>query len=332
MNTMKTRPDPGLVAQVQALLDGRDARQRPANQARPTAQVTAEGGATEMLIYDEISWWGISASDVAAALAGVTGDLHVRVNSPGGDVFDGIAIYNMLIDHPGKVTVTVDGLAASAASFIAQAGDEIRMNRGSQMMIHDASGMCWGNSADMTAMASLLDMVSGTLAGIYAARTGTDADTWRAAMREETWYTAEAAVEAGLADAMVPHPGQEADATPQDAVRSLVASLYPYGLPDGQRSSRPAASAPVATPPTDPAPEPSADPAPVDEVQDPPAPAPLPDPDPPPAEPEPPAGQADDTTESGADAPADDWADMAAHLTEPPSEADEWESMREALL
>lgn len=324
MNRMHTRPDPALAAQVQALLDGRDARTRPANQARTAPKVVGQAdGATEMLIYDEISWWGISAADVAAVLGSVTGDLHVRINSPGGDVFDGIAIYNMLIDHPGKVTVTVDGLAASAASFISMAGDEIRMNRGSQMMIHDAAGMCWGNAADMTAMAALLDMVSGTLAGIYAARTGVDAEQWRGAMREETWYTAEAAVEAGLADAMVPHPGREdAPETPQDAVRALVASLYPYGLPDGQRSSRPAATAPDA-PPADPEPQV----VPVDEVQDPPAPD-----DHPPPEPELPVGGPAEEPGPDADAPADDWAAAAAHLITPPSEVDEWESLREALL
>lgn len=312
---MKYKPEAALVAQVQALLDGRNARERPANQARPTAQITAEGGGTEMLIYDEISWWGISAADVAAALSGVTGDLHVRVNSPGGDVFDGIAIYNMLVDYPGRVTVTVDGLAASAASFIAQAGDEIRMNRGAQMMIHDASGFCYGNASDMTAMASLLDMVSGTLAGIYAACTGTDAETWRAAMREETWYTAEAAVEAGLADELVPHPARGEEPA-ENIVRRLVAALYPYGLREDL--GRPLAAAPDAPAPVDepekPAPEP--EPGPVDEAQDPPA------PDPP----------ADETPEPDASAPADDWAELAVHLTEPPSEADEWESLRRALL
>src|SRR5690606_4620718 len=134
------------------------------------------------------------------------GPLHVKINSPGGDVFDGIAIYNMLADYNGPVTVTVDGLAASAASFIAMAGSTVQMNRAAQMMIHDASGFAFGNAADMRAMAALRAQVSDTAAGIYAARTGRPVDELRDAMLTETWYTAQAAVDAGLADEMIPHP------------------------------------------------------------------------------------------------------------------------------
>src|SRR5690606_36340487 len=155
---------------------------------------------------DEIGYWGVNASDFAAVMSGIAGPVHLRVNSPGGDVFDALAIYNMLLDHDGEVTVTIDGLAASAASCIAQAGDRVVATRGAQVMIHDASGLCVGNAAEMTTMAALLDQVSTTIAEVYAARSGRDAEAWRAAMRAETWYTAEQAVEAGLADEMVPHP------------------------------------------------------------------------------------------------------------------------------
>src|SRR5690606_17172782 len=126
----RVRVDAGLCARVRALLAARDEGRRPG--VRPSIEVRAQAdGATELLIYDEIGFWGINASDFAGVMAKVSGPLHVRVNSPGGDVFDGIAIYNMLADYPGEVTVIVDGLAASAASFIAQAGDRVRMNRGS---------------------------------------------------------------------------------------------------------------------------------------------------------------------------------------------------------
>jgi len=245
----RVRVDAGLCARVRALLAARDEGRRPG--VRPSIEVRAQAdGATELLIYDEIGFWGINASDFAGVMAKVSGPLHVRVNSPGGDVFDGIAIYNMLADYPGEVTVIVDGLAASAASFIAQAGDRVRMNRGSQMMIHDASGLCIGNAAEMQAMAALLDQVSDALADIYAARSGTDAGAWREAMRAETWYTAEQAVEAGLADEMVPHPEREDDEDDRDdeggggpddiAARRTAhaAALYPY---------RPAAVRPQGT-------------------------------------------------------------------------------------
>jgi ATP-dependent protease ClpP protease subunit len=208
------RIEAGLMARVQALLNGREKLPRAKVEGRPKLQVTVEGDSTDMLIYDEIGFWGVSAQDVAESLADVKGDLNVRLNSPGGDVFDGVAIYNMLADHDGQVTITVDGLAASAASFIAMAGDTIRMNRASQMMIHDASGLCIGNAADMTDMAGLLDTISDTIAGIYADRTGTAAADWRAAMHVETWYDAAEAVEAGLATEMAaPRRREEPAAT-----------------------------------------------------------------------------------------------------------------------
>jgi hypothetical protein len=124
----------------------------------------------------------------------------VHINSGGGEVFDGIAIGNAIRAHKGPVTTVVDGLAASIASVIAQAGADRVMQPGSMMMIHDAFGMCIGDAGEMAKMASTLDEVSGNLAEIYASRGGGDAGQWREAMRAESWYTAQAAVDAGLAD------------------------------------------------------------------------------------------------------------------------------------
>jgi ATP-dependent protease ClpP protease subunit len=224
------RIDAGLMARVQALLDARQHLPRVQNR-RPIQ--TAEGDdVTDLMIYDEISWFGICAQDVVDALAGIKGNLNVRINSPGGDVFDGVAIYNALAAHDGDVTVTVDGLAASAASFIAMAGDAIRMNRGAQMMIHDASGLCIGNAADMTEMAGLLNRVSDTIAGIYADRTGVDAADWRTRMCAETWYNADEAVEAGLATEMAPsrHRGKpEPDGDePEDKAKAWDLTVFQY--------------------------------------------------------------------------------------------------------
>lgn len=127
----------------------------------------------------------------------------MHINSPGGSVFDGIAILNVLRNHRGALTTVVDGIAASAASFIAQAGTTRVMARNSQMMIHDAMALCGGNAADMRETADLLDKASDNLADIYAERSGRgSAADWRAAMEKEVWYSAQEAVDAGLADAI----------------------------------------------------------------------------------------------------------------------------------
>jgi ATP-dependent protease ClpP protease subunit len=159
------------------------------------------GGPATIHLYDEIGAWGISADMFMSDLAELgSRDLLLRVNSPGGEVFDGVAIYNSLQRHGGRITAHVDGLAASAASFIAMAADELVMEPGSQMMIHDAQGMCWGNEADARALADMLGRTSGTIALIYAERAGGTAEEWRALMRAETWYDGAGAVAAKLAD------------------------------------------------------------------------------------------------------------------------------------
>jgi ATP-dependent Clp endopeptidase proteolytic subunit ClpP len=160
-----------------------------------------KAGASTLYIYDEIGFFGVTAKDLVAELKNVTGDLTVHVNSPGGDVFDGIAILNALRDHDGTVTTICDGLAASAASFIMQAGKRRVMAKNSEMMIHEASGLCVGNAKDMVELASTLDRVSDNIASVYADRSGRgDATAWRNLMSAETWFTAEEAVSMGLAD------------------------------------------------------------------------------------------------------------------------------------
>lgn len=153
-------------------------------------------------IYDEIGMLGVSAGDFLAELAGVNGDLDVHINSPGGDVFDAIAIYNTLKARKGTVAITIDGLAASAASFIAQAATpgHLEMAPFAKMMIHDGFAMGIGNAADMRNLAKQLDDASDNIAAIYAERTGKPADYWRAKMKAETWYSDTEAVADGLAD------------------------------------------------------------------------------------------------------------------------------------
>jgi ATP-dependent protease ClpP protease subunit len=189
---------------------------------------------TRIDIYAEIGgggWFneGVSAIDFVAQLAAIDGDLQVNINSPGGDVFDGLAIYNALAQRPGNVTTIVDGLAASAASFIAMAGKTRMICPGAMIMIHEAAGLCIGNAGDMRDLAELLDKVSENIAGIYASHSGR-ADGWRAAMRAESWYTADEAVAAGLAHQLAQRPEQAALAAA--AKFDLSAYLHPPRMSD----------------------------------------------------------------------------------------------------
>jgi len=164
-------------------------------------------GIATLRLYDPIdSWggeWGVSAKEFTAALDGLGSDIHtiqLHINSPGGEVFDGIAILNALRNHPAKVVGVVDGIAASAASFIAAGCDELVMGKNSELMIHDARGICIGNAADMAEMQNLLGHLSDNIAGVYAEKTGGSVADWRARMLGEAWFSAEEAVTVGLAD------------------------------------------------------------------------------------------------------------------------------------
>jgi ATP-dependent protease ClpP protease subunit len=160
----------------------------------------------EIWLYDEIGMMGTTAADFVRSLADVKAskiDLHI--NSKGGDIFDGIAIYNALRTHHAWVNVQVDALAASIASVIAQAGDKRTMITGSQMMIHEAWGLMMGDSADMRAYADMLDKQSDTIAGIYAERSGGSGKKahYLSLMKATTMLTAKEAVSEGLADEVV---------------------------------------------------------------------------------------------------------------------------------
>lgn len=158
-------------------------------------------GQAELAIYDDIGGFGINAQQMIGDLEGIEGqDLTLRMNTRGGDVFEGIAIYSALKRRSGKVTCMVDSLAASIGSVIAMAADEVVMAKPAKMMIHDAHGGIAGNAADVRKFVDLLDNTSETIASIYAERTGGSQRDWRDRMREETWFTADEAVDAGLAD------------------------------------------------------------------------------------------------------------------------------------
>jgi ATP-dependent protease ClpP protease subunit len=161
----------------------------------------ANNGEAEIMIYDEIGFWGTPAETFVAELKALNvSSILLHLNSPGGDVFDGIAIMEALRSHPAKVTVHVDALAASIASVIAQAGDRVIVGRYSQMMIHNASGWASGDYREMEKTAELLKAINATIADVYTDRAGGKQMDWLAAMEEETWYDAQSAVKAGLAD------------------------------------------------------------------------------------------------------------------------------------
>lgn len=179
-----------------------------------TVRNAADADTTEVLIYEEIGFWGIAADEFVAELNKITTkNIKLRLNSPGGGVFDSIAIYNALVAHDANVHVQVDALAASGASIIAMSGDTITMMVGSQMMIHDALGIEIGNARAMREMAKFLDAQSDNIATVYAAKAGGDMKDWRALMLAETWLLAQEAVDAGLADEVYskPEPASEDD-------------------------------------------------------------------------------------------------------------------------
>ncbi len=167
--------------------------------------IRARGTGAEVAIYDEIGAYGVSAKGFLAELGALPEGTPVdlRLNSPGGSVFDAVAIHNAIKRHEGTVTVWIDGIAASAASYIAMAGDEIVMPENAFLMIHDPSGLVMGTAEDMRAMAEALDKVKGSLVSGYAAKSGRTPEEVSALMAAETWFDASDAVAQGFADRLV---------------------------------------------------------------------------------------------------------------------------------
>lgn len=162
----------------------------------------------EIYIYEDVGegWFGgVTAKQFAGDLKalGAVENIDLRINSAGGDVFDGLAIYRQLVDHKAKVTTHVDGIAASIASVIAMAGEEIRISEAGFFMIHDAWGVSIGNASDMRKYADLLETTSNSITDVYAARTSAARDDLRSMMESETWLTAQESFDKGFADKIV---------------------------------------------------------------------------------------------------------------------------------
>lgn len=144
----------------------------------------------------------VSAKDVLAAIEsiGKVAEINVRINSPGGEVFEGDAIYNALMRSAARINVYIDGIAASAAGFIAMAGDSIEIAENAFLMIHEAWSIAFGNKREMTKMITLLDKVDAVQVQLFAARTGASTEQVKTWLEAETWFTAQEAIDAKLVD------------------------------------------------------------------------------------------------------------------------------------
>lgn len=193
-------------------------------------------------VYDVIGqdYWtgeGVTAKRVAGALRGMgKGPVTVNVNSPGGDMFEGLAIYNLLREHDGEVTVKVLGLAASAASVIAMAGDTVQIARAGFLMIHNAWVVAVGNRNDLREYADTLEPFDRAMADIYAAHTGQDPKAMAKLMDKESWIGGSDAVENGFADELLPSDQveQSKGKANASAVRRIEAALRASGMPKSE--------------------------------------------------------------------------------------------------
>jgi len=190
--------------------------------------VNRSNGDTDATIwlYEEIGFWGVTAKKFADDLnaLGDVSTITVRINSPGGDVFDGLAIYNTLLRHPATVNVEIDGLAASIASIIAMAGSTVAISPNAMMMIHDPWTIALGGAEDFRKTAELLDQVKTSLVSTYQAKTGQTATAIAEKMSDETWFEAQEAIDFGLADEMTDAAPIEASAVSR--LRKSLANHY----------------------------------------------------------------------------------------------------------
>ncbi|EIZ9128983.1 head maturation protease, ClpP-related [Cronobacter sakazakii] len=201
----------------------------------------ARDGDNSISIFDVIGadYWGegVTASRIAGALRSLNGaDVTVNINSPGGDMFEGLAIYNLLREYDGKVTVKVLGLAASAASIIAMAGDEVQIGRGAFLMIHNCWVCAMGNRHDLAQIATDMAPFDKAMSDIYQARSGLDAATVDKMMDGETYIGGSEAVEKGFADSLLSADEiADDEESPAAALRKLDALLAKANTPRSER-------------------------------------------------------------------------------------------------
>lgn len=181
--------------------------------------IKATAERAEVLIYDEIGLWGVTAAEFVEQINSLNVKaIDLRLNTPGGSVFDGNAIFNAIKRHPAEVTVHIDGLAASMGSVIALAGDHVKMAANALYMIHNPWTIALGDAKEMRATADILDKLRDGLVGTYEGKTGMSREEVIAAMDAETWYSAEEAKAAGFVDELTNAKETKASATFKAAV------------------------------------------------------------------------------------------------------------------
>jgi ATP-dependent Clp protease protease subunit len=209
-----------------------------ADRSAPAVRADTSGDTAKVYVYDVIdSYWGASAKDLIDALQ-AAGDKKVdlHINSPGGDVFEARAMVAAVRAHAPGVTVYIDGLAASAATYLALSGQAVHIQEGAMFMVHNSWTITWGNKAELRSTADLLEKIDGTIAADYARKTSATAEQIAAWMDAETWFTAEEAKTAGFVDSVI--TGTSAQASAAAARWNLSAYAHP---PKIQTSAQPPA-------------------------------------------------------------------------------------------
>lgn len=226
-----------------------------ANRGRGMFRAEAKDNEATVWLYDAIVsddyWGGVSAISFAKELAAVrdVGTIHLRINSPGGDVFAARAMEQIMREHPARIVAHIDGYAASAASYVALAADEVLINQGGMYMIHKAWTISWGNADELKKTAALLDQVDDALVVTYAAETGQDPEQLREWMAAETWFSADDAVKYGFADAVAGESVSNRadwDLTAYSRAPAAAARNLPGRMPPPPENHEPEFDAPAA--------------------------------------------------------------------------------------
>ncbi|MBY6163976.1 Clp protease ClpP [Mameliella alba] len=202
-----------------------------------------EEGAAEILVYDQIGFWGVTAEDFVTALRGIDAQvIHLRIDCPGGDVFMARAMKTALEQHSAKVVAHVDGLAASAASYLMLGADEVEIAQGAFVMIHNAWTITLGDKLEHSKAGDLLSKIDGAIRADYAAKTGRDPQDFAQMMDDETWLTADEAVELGLADRVYDREGGASNRFDLSVYDNAPAALIHAEEPDKELAAHRAAS------------------------------------------------------------------------------------------
>lgn len=192
---------------------------------RPSWSIrNADSDRPKLYVYDVIGGWDLDSAEFVQAVHGIEADaIDLHINSPGGFVYDAVAMYEALREHDAAVHVHIDGLAASAASFLAMAGDTVDIAAAGRVMIHDAQVMVWGGPAELRDALDLAEAISDDISGMYADRAGGEPGEWRTAMRATTWYSASEAVDAKLVDSVrKKSKSEETSDAPEDRASQLI--------------------------------------------------------------------------------------------------------------